>query len=55
VTRVFRGKKVAIEVRNPAGVQKGVKKLILNGNQLAGNYISVGELLAENQVQVELG
>jgi len=55
VNRIFRGKKVAIEVRNPAGVQKGVKKFVLNGKQLEGNYIPVGDLRAENLVEVEMG
>jgi cellobiose phosphorylase len=55
VTRVFRGKKVAIIVKNPAGAQKGVKKLLLNGIELEGNLIPVEKLLAENQVEVEMG
>jgi cellobiose phosphorylase len=55
VTRVFRGKKLAIEVSNPAGVQKGVKKLVLNGKQLEGNFIPAEKLLAENHVEVEMG
>jgi cellobiose phosphorylase len=55
MTRVFRGKKLAIAVRNPAGVQKGVKKLLLNGKLLDGNLIPVEKLLAENQVEVEMG
>jgi len=55
VTRVFRGKKVTVEVRNPAGVQKGVKTLVLNGKQLQGNFIPAEKLLAENQVEVEMG
>lgn len=55
VTRIFRGKSVAIEVKNPSGVQKGVKKLILNGELLPENYISAEKLLAENQVEVILG
>jgi len=55
VTRVFRGKKVAVTVKNPAGAQKGVKKLLLNGIELEGNLIPVEKLLAENQVEVEMG
>jgi N,N'-diacetylchitobiose phosphorylase len=55
MTRVFRGKKLAIEVSNPARVQKGVKKLVLNGTQLHGNFIPADQLLAENQVEVEMG
>ena len=55
VTRVFRGRKLSIEVQNPAGVQKGVKKLVLNGRKLDGNFIPVGELAAENEVTVQMG
>jgi cellobiose phosphorylase len=55
VTRVFRGKKVAVTVKNPAGAQKGVRKLILNGAQLEGNFIPADKLLAENLVEVEMG
>ena len=55
LTRVFRGKKLNIEVENPAGVQKGVKNLVLNGTQLEGNFIPVEQLLAENQVKVSMG
>jgi hypothetical protein len=32
-----------------------VKKLVLNGAQLEGNFIPARELLAENQVEVEMG
>jgi cellobiose phosphorylase len=55
VTRVFRGKLLTIEVSNPAGVQKGVKKLLLNGRELSGNFIPAADLEAENQVLVEMG
>ena len=55
MTRVFRGKKLTVEVNNPAGVQKGVRKLVLNGKQLEGNFVPVQKLLAENQVEVEMG
>jgi cellobiose phosphorylase len=55
VTRMFRGKKLAIEIKNPAGAQKGVKKVTLNGEALEGNFISVGKMKAENRVIVEMG
>ena len=55
VTRNFRGKKISIEVRNPGGVEKGVRKLVLNGEQLEGNLIPAGKLGDENQVLVEMG
>ena len=55
MTRVFRGKRLNVEVRNPAGVQKGVNQLVLNGTLLEGNLIPAEKLLAENQVVVEMG
>ena len=55
MTRVFRGKKLTIAVNNPAGVQKGVKKLVLNGRQLESNLIPAEMLLEENHVEVEMG
>ena len=54
-TRVFRGKKIRVEVRNPAGVQKGVRKLVLNGEPLEGSLISAEKLLDENRVVAEMG
>jgi cellobiose phosphorylase len=55
MTRAFRGKKITIVVNNPAGAQKGVKKLVLNGKQLESNLIPAGVLLDENHVDVEMG
>jgi N,N'-diacetylchitobiose phosphorylase len=54
-TRRFRGKTVHVKVRNPHGVQKGVRKLILNGQALDGSLIPVSKLKSVNQVDVELG
>jgi N,N'-diacetylchitobiose phosphorylase len=53
--RTFRGKRLSVEVSNPAGVQKGVRKLVLNGEALETNFIPAGKLLAENQIVVEMG
>lgn len=55
VTRVFRGKKVRVEVHNPAGVQQGVRKLELNGALLEGNLIPAAKLADQNRVVVEMG
>ena len=55
VTRVFRGRKVSVEVRNPDGAQKGVRKLLLNGEPLEGNFIPTGKLATENLVVAEMG
>jgi N,N'-diacetylchitobiose phosphorylase len=55
IARVFRGKRLNVEVRNPTGVQKGVTKLLLNSDLLEGNLIPAERLLAENEVVVEMG
>jgi cellobiose phosphorylase len=55
VSRIYRGKTFNIEVKNPAGVQKGVKQLILNGEALADNFIPVKKMKDINQVMVEMG
>jgi cellobiose phosphorylase len=54
-TRQFRGKTIEIEVKNPGGVCKGVKSLVLNGEQLLDNLIPVGKLGEKNVVEVVLG
>ena len=53
--RQFRGTKLSITVKNPHGVQKGVVKLIVNGQELPGNLIPVTALKPVNTVQVVLG
>jgi cellobiose phosphorylase len=54
-TRRFRGKIVKIEVKNPKGVEKGVKSLTLNGEALPGNLIPADRLQDENIVAVVMG
>ena len=41
VTRRFRGNTYVIEVKNPKGKQRGVKKLLVNGRKIAGNILPV--------------
>jgi cellobiose phosphorylase len=41
VTRRFRGNTYIIEVKNPKGLQRGVKRLKLEGKQLADNLLPV--------------
>jgi cellobiose phosphorylase len=54
-TRRFRGKTVKIDVRNPGGVEKGVKSLTLNGETLTGNLIPADKLKDGNEVVVVMG
>jgi len=54
-TRRIRGKTLKIRVANPAGVQKGVKKITLNGQEIIGNLIPVSKMKKENIVLVKMG
>ncbi|MBN2736771.1 MAG: N,N'-diacetylchitobiose phosphorylase [Spirochaetales bacterium] len=55
VSRVFREKKINIKFNNPESVQKGVKKIMLNGQALEGNIIPVDLLKDVNEAEVLLG
>lgn len=55
VERRFRGKIVKIEFKNPDGVCKGIKELVLNGEKLTGNLLPADRLKAENEVRALLG
>jgi len=54
VTRQWRGATYRIKVRNPGGVQKGVKKTRLNGIQVVG-LIEPQPAGSVNDVAVEMG
>ena len=53
--RRFRGKQFRITFKNPNGVQKGVKEIIVNGETIKGNLIPVNKMVAENVVEVIMG
>ncbi len=53
--RVFRGKTVEIEVKNPGGVCKGVKSMTLNGEPVNGSLLPADRLKKTNKVEVVLG
>jgi len=53
--RRFRNKTLSIKVVNPKGVQKGVKKITLNGQAVEGSLIPVSKMKKENDVVVEMG
>jgi N,N'-diacetylchitobiose phosphorylase len=55
VTRMFRSKELIITVENSDSVQKGVKKMILNGQVLDGNIIPFELMKESNIVKVEMG
>ena len=52
IEKDFRGKHLHITVQNPGHVETGCKKLIVNGKEIAGNYVP-DELLENNsEIQV---
>ena len=53
--RRFRGKVIAIEVKNPVRVCRGVRSPILNGRALDGNLVPADQLEEQNRVEVVLG
>ena len=50
VTRIFRGNKFNILVKNESGVQKGVKEIIMNGEKIQGNFISLDKMKKVNDI-----
>jgi len=54
-TRRFRNRTIDIEVRNPAGVCRGVKSLTLNGTALPGTLLPAAKLDEQNLAEVVLG
>lgn len=55
VERRFRGKVMQIEVRNPDGVEKGVRQLALNGETIKGNLIPQDCMEEVNAVSIVMG
>lgn len=53
--RVFRGKSLRIRVDNSAGVQKGVRRIILNGEVMIDDLIPEAKMGPENEVEVFMG
>jgi len=55
VTRIFRGEKFEIEVRNPKGVMKGVRRIVMDGVELADRLLRPRDGGREHTVTVEMG
>lgn len=53
--RRFRGVMIHIEVKNPDGICRGIRSLVLNGQSLNGSLIPAADLLENNLVEVVLG
>jgi N,N'-diacetylchitobiose phosphorylase len=55
MTRHFRSKFFNIEVKNETGVQKSVLKLVVNGEEISGNFIPLKKMIVQNIVLVIMG
>ena len=55
VQRKFRGKTYKIEVKNPAGKNKGIKQLLVDGKVIAGNVIHLDQGGDVESVVPEIG
>jgi N,N'-diacetylchitobiose phosphorylase len=55
ITRVFRKKVLNITIKNPDGVQKGVKSMKVNGHPIEGNLIPMEKLVDKNSIMVLMG
>jgi cellobiose phosphorylase len=55
VTRQFRGKKIYIYVQNPQHSSKGIKRMTINGQEVAGNVVSLCPDTQKYQVEAWLG
>ncbi len=55
IQRIFRGKRINVTIKNDNGVEKGVKKLVVNGKEIQGNLIPMGQLNEINEVFVWMG
>ncbi|HNX78616.1 MAG TPA: glycosyl transferase, partial [Prolixibacteraceae bacterium] len=55
VTRKFRGATYLIDISNPAGVSKGIKEIIVDGEKLSSDIVPVFGDGLEHQVRVIMG
>jgi cellobiose phosphorylase len=53
--RHFRGKMLSIEVQNPSGVCRGVKKLTVDGQSVPGNVVPADELRQGSKIVAVMG
>jgi cellobiose phosphorylase len=54
IQKDFRGKHLHIIVRNPDHVESGCKKLLVNGKELAGDYVPACEMTEQTEIEVVL-
>ncbi len=54
-TRRFRGERLRVTVHNPEGVCRGVIKMTVDGQVVAGNLVTPGATGGEREIEVWLG
>lgn len=54
IEKTFRGKQLHIIVKNPNHVESGCKRLMVNGEEIEGNYISEKLLTEHTEIMVEM-
>ena len=52
ISKLFRGKKLHIVVKNPNGSESGVASMTVNGTEYKDNYIPAADLKDENEILV---
>jgi len=52
IQKRFRGKQLNIKIENKSGIEKGVEKIIINGNEINGNFILENLLTKKNDIIV---
>ena len=55
ISRIFRKKRFDITIRNESGVEKGVKKIVLNGKDIEGMLIPSDQMKVKNEILVVMG
>lgn len=54
VERDFRGNRLSIRVRNPDGLQRGVRSILLDGERIQGDVVPAGRMQKNSVVEVVL-
>lgn len=52
IKKKFRGKNLNIQVKNPNHVESGCAKLIVNGNEIQGNYIPENNMTDNTEIEL---
>ncbi len=52
IDKEFRGCRLHIEVKNPGHAQAGVKRLVVNGKEIGGDYVAASLLTEQTDIEV---